>query len=350
MQIVNGPASSHSGGSWGIHLDGGVAILKMITARGNIPAAARQIVFIFSLVRCVLIRSNVSYTDSRQCVKCFSKGEAVPASMTEWVEQVAQSMDPIDAHSASLVEVISRFIDLHAQIRNSKPIYDCNLIVQESLALDLELDEWEKQLPEKWQFTVKSTTSNSEYIYNGELHEYKDPWILRIYNNYRWARILVNELVIVHQAQSGSFSSDDLLQKQRSLDLITKLATDICTSIYTMFEPPTVWQGKRRAIPHVSNCFLILFPLAVAGSGMGVPQQLHFWAIRILEAIGNQMGISQALAMVSLTRMQRQRWIELYDGYGYQALSEGGFGPRSTDFSLSTSPWASSGRGSFGLP
>jgi hypothetical protein len=192
--------------------------------------------------------------------------------MKEWVERAAQSMNPSDAHSASLVDIIYRFTNLHAQIRNGNPLYDSNLIVQEALALDLELDEWDKELPETWRFTVKNTTQNSKYTYNGQVHEYRDMWKLRVYNNYRWARIIINEVIIVHQAQSGSFCSENPLQKQRSLNVITKLATDLCTGVSSMLDRVSVWEAKRKAIPPISGCFVILFPLAVAGSGMGVPE------------------------------------------------------------------------------
>ncbi len=268
--------------------------------------------------------------------------------MKEWVQRAAQSMNPSDAHSASLIDIIYRFTNLHSQIRNNHPFYDPNLIVQESLALDLELDEWDKQLPETWRFTVKNTTQNSEYLYNGQVHEYQDMWKLRIYHNYRWARIIVNEIIIIYQAQSGSFSSENLLQKQRSLNIIKKLATDICTSVSHMFNRVSVWEAKRKEIPPISGCFMIIFPLAVAGSGIGVPEHLHLWTIKILEVIGNKMGILQALTVVPLIRMQRQRWIEGYGGSGYQVLSQGDLSPRS-DTSPVTNPWDSLGRGSFGL-
>jgi hypothetical protein len=61
----------------------------------------------------------------------------------------------------------------------------------------------------------------------------------------------------------------------------------------------------------MSGCFLLLFPLAVAGSGMGVSEDLHNWVIQLLGFIGRKMGISQALLMIDLTKKHRETWQKL---------------------------------------
>lgn len=73
----------------------------------------------------------------------------------------------------------------------------------------------------------------------------------------------------------------------------------------------------------MTGCFMLLLPLAIAGSGIGVSGGLHEWSVGMLEVIGGQMGVSQALAMVPLVRRQRARWVEGYGGRGgYRVLSE----------------------------
>ena len=65
----------------------------------------------------------------------------------------------------------------------------------------------------------------------------------------------------------------------------------------------------------MSGVFLLLLPISIAGSAMGVPESMHQWCIRMLEYIGNKMGIYQALEMVGLVKMQRGKWIPGNDAF-----------------------------------
>src|SRR5690349_17016184 len=111
-------------------------------------------------------------------------------------------------------------------------------------------------------------------------------------------------------AEIGSFSSEeDRAQRSRSLAIILRLATDLCSSAASQFHRPTLLdKARRQGVPALSGCFLLPFPLAVAGSAMGVPDELHDWAIHILETIGHKMGVAQALSMIHPTKMQREKW------------------------------------------
>lgn len=307
FEVVNGSAPSASAGSWGIHIEGGVAILKMIAARGphGLPPARMQVQFIFSLI-----------------IKCLSKGEIVPESMNEWAQKTTRSMTPHDGHAGELVAILCRFINLYAEIRKTPTLYDSYAIVEESLALDHELEEWDKQLSDRWRFEVLDTTEKMPYIFNGQVHEYKDLWSARIYTNYRWARLLINELVIVHLGKLGSFSSDAAVQKQQSIEFVSKMSAEICTSVSSQFKRYTVLQAIRHRVPPVTGCLFLLFPLAVAGSSISASDELHNWTIQMLEFLCKELGIAQALAMVPITKAHRQSWIDGKDGIiGYNVLT-----------------------------
>jgi hypothetical protein len=38
-----------------------------------------------------------------------------------------------------------------------------------------------------------------------------------------------------------------------------------------------------------------------------VPEELHNWVIKLLEKIGNEMGIQQALTLIPITKKHRER-------------------------------------------
>jgi hypothetical protein len=228
--------------------------------------------------------------------------------MKEWSQQVKRATNPDDAHATGLAYIVSRFTNLHASIR-TRVLTDSNIIVREALLLDADMEKWEMQLPPSWRYKIEHHTEESEVVYQGVSHHYRDFWTARMYAHYRWSRILINELLLVHMAYLGSFCNDDNAQNTKSLTIISRLATDICSSVSSQFHKPTlVEEAKRQGIPALSGCFLLLFPLAVAGSAMGAPESLHDWVIRMLEIIGHEMGVAQALTMIAPTKLQREKW------------------------------------------
>jgi hypothetical protein len=60
---------------------------------------------------------------------------------------------------------------------------------------------------------------------------------------------------------------------------------------------------------------MLLHPLAFAAGGIGVPGDVHAFAIERLLNMGNQMGLGQALHLVDKAIMQRQEWKTMLDGW-----------------------------------
>jgi hypothetical protein len=227
--------------------------------------------------------------------------------MKEWSQQVKRATNPDDAHATSLAYIVSRFTNLHASIR-SKILTDSNIIAREVLLLDADMEKWEMQLPPSWRYKIEHHTEESAVVYQGVSHHYRDLWTARIYSHYRWSRILVNELLLVHMAHLGAFCDKDTAQNTKSLAIISRLATDICSSVSSQFHKPTlVDEAKRQGIPALSGCFLLLFPLAVAGSATGAPESLHDYVIKMLEIIGYEMGVAQALTVIASIKLQREK-------------------------------------------
>lgn len=218
--------------------------------------------------------------------------------MQEWCESCRQTLEPTDVPVINLAHIIYRFTNFHASIKNNT-LLDSNAILQEALALDFELEEWENSLPELWRFDTVSAPDNMPFTFLGKSHIYRDVWVSRVLNNYRWARILVNELLLIHMRQLRMFAPQHEEQQKRSIEMISRMATDICTGISWSFFRP-------RPRGHMSGVFMILFPLGIAGSSWSVSDELHFWVLDLLRYIGNRLGISQAISMVALVQLQRK--------------------------------------------
>jgi hypothetical protein len=207
-----------------------------------------------------------------------------------WSPQVKNAMTPDDSYATGLAFIVSRFTNFHASIR-SKLQTDSTIILCEALLLDAELEEWKMQLPQSWQYRLEQHSEETAVMYKGVSHRYRDFWTARIYNHYRWCRILVNELLLT---QLGSVSSEDAAQRRKSLDLISSQAAEICNSVSIQFHKPTLLQEARQnGVPAMSGCFLPLFGLAVAGSAVG-GKLLSKYFVNVFYGIWERGAVSAA--------------------------------------------------------
>jgi hypothetical protein len=176
------------------------------------------------------------------------------------------------------------------------------MIIQSALICELELEQWEQHLPEIWRpeiiFSTKPEVSRHH-------RAYRDAWSRRIWSHYHWSRILVNELLLAYLAKLKLHTLKHELQRVKSLQMISQIASDICTSVPAQFIHGSIEFAAAEPLPRMTGVFLLLFPLAVAGAP-GVPDDLHLWVIKVLGQIGHTMGVRQTLALIASTKMRRE--------------------------------------------
>lgn len=130
-----------------------------------------------------------------------------------------------------------------------------------------------------------------------------------MWSYYRWARILVNELLLAHLDKLLRHTREQQMQRARCLKTISSMASDVCTSVPSQFAatplPHRLLQVREDRSLGMTGVFLMMFPLAVAGGASGVPDELHYWAMEVLGQIGRTMGVKQALALMRMTKMRR---------------------------------------------
>jgi hypothetical protein len=154
----------------------------------------------------------------------------------------------------------------------------------------------------------------SDYIdgvYECTCHVYQDPWIARIWDIYRCARIFIHE-GILHQldnnnnltCESDEFPMTSELHTQRSQShaTILDLTTDTYASVpdqlrYSKSAPSS---GSSPA-PTVS-AFFLLPSLYLAGSWVGVPRSIKEYIAGRLWNTGHALGIRQAVSVAALMR------------------------------------------------
>jgi hypothetical protein len=239
-------------------------------------------------------------------MKHIQTGQKFPASMTKWSRIWGAALCETDAPVASLTEIIIQFIDLNASVRQGEAV-DANAIIRDALLLDNALEEWKTALPPAWKYRVV-ISPKAQGTYDGQYHTYSDQWTARMWDHYRWTRILVHDLVLTHLILLPSLPADMHKQQTQSLAIISHLASRICASVSSqLYRPDPIIPGVRPNC-ELTSVFMLLWPLKVAGSAIGVPDALHEWVLDVLKNIGQAMGIGQTKVVIFRTKVQREYW------------------------------------------
>lgn len=228
--------------------------------------------------------------------------------MLVWSRRWCGSLRQGDSALGPLAETITRFVDLHASIELGEES-DASAIIRNALLLEADLEEWRATLPPSWIYTTEISLESEGTFkgFNGQYHLYDSHWVAKMWDHYRWTRILVHELILKHLALLPSTLAEKYEQQKRSLIIISHLASDICSSAWSQLNLPDL--STPRAAPQLTGVFMLLWPLRIAGSAMGVSDALHEWVIQVLENIGLIMGIRQTDVVIFKTRMHRQHWM-----------------------------------------
>lgn len=246
-------------------------------------------------------------------MKCIISEEHSPAGMEAWSQDVAKIMSPEDAYAPLIASVANRFTNLYASVKNGN-ILDPSTIVHQAIALEVELDLWEQELPRSWRFTLSDCVEQHEFAFQGKFHQYHEFWIARMLNNYRWVRILINNLLLMHLPSNSP--------RRASCSLtIARLSADIFHSIPSFLESTIIQADQKAPFPVLAGCFQVIFPLAVVGCAIGISDGMHEWAVQMLGKLGDRMGIVSATQLVFHVRRLR---VELANygkvkGYGQEA-------------------------------
>ncbi|TEY71152.1 hypothetical protein BOTCAL_0100g00150 [Botryotinia calthae] len=195
-------------------------------------------------------------------IKYFEMDDPPSTQLIEFFELILKNKRTEDATASAVIEIIIRFINLHASIR-ATAFTDLVKVVSAVAFLDGELERWEANLPLHWNYT-----DNAPHVW--------------------------------------TFSSN-----MKALKIINRMATDICTTSISSYFGHTTLVERPTLLHQMSGIpvFLMIWPLFIAGGGTGVPQHLYNWVLGRLDIINKQLGVLSAQTMMERTKIRRQRWI-----------------------------------------
>jgi hypothetical protein len=117
-------------------------------------------------------------------VKCISKSEPAPIAIVEWCTKRRRYLSDTDQHAFLLIDIVSQFINIYSNFK-SGGYSDEEAIIEELLAIETELQLWEAQAPEVWEFAVEPNPGGlGQNTFNGRTHIYRDLWSVFLEANY----------------------------------------------------------------------------------------------------------------------------------------------------------------------
>ncbi|KAH8698588.1 hypothetical protein BGW36DRAFT_148652 [Talaromyces proteolyticus] len=280
--------------SWNIHTNGALALFRHLH-HGRMPVKPRNMADLQSYTFFIL--------------KYFTSGGDIPSEILDWSPPNYSSQ--ILNTAAALISILVRFVRYSAVLQD--PTFNMNTeeAVRAAFLIDTALNDWEASLfsDDSWSY-VTQESSELFGVYQGKCHVYKNIWASRILNHYRWARIRVNELLYLYTSKLTNPTASQLVHQQTALSTISRMATDICISVPNHCRLMGFGFGslasREADVPPLNGVFILVFPLIIAGSAIGVSDELHEWIVKTLGMIGSTMGIGHAAESISVVKTIRE--------------------------------------------
>ena len=302
---------------------GGAAILSSsLPIRNSDPEAPRALLqMCFSMV--AAIQGSFQYSSPEPNVLIptnpgAASGEGpLPGIFFDWIAMSGKMVSERDRPSAELITIILRFVQLSALVR-SRPLVDgqpkTTEVIRQALEIDSQLDSWERRQEGLWAVTEERVDGffPPQAVFDGCYHVYADMFTARVWNHYRWARIMAAQMLLESVARFPASSAPLVppAQQQLALDRARRLARDILVSIPSHYRHPALQPShcdyfdrtKGGAVIGIAGIPTLLFEIKVAGCAPGIPRHFRTWALGILETVWADTGMFQAKALADLLR------------------------------------------------
>ncbi|KAI3400978.1 hypothetical protein diail_1186 [Diaporthe ilicicola] len=260
-----------------------------------------------------------------QLIPCITSCLDIPENFFDWASETkASALLPRDEKpGAELVPIIARFARLNAALHNKTHADGDEAtahMLRQLLEVDADMEEWESSQKGKWRYEVfNSPDLPREAVFRGSYHRYSDVWVSRVWNHFRWARLLTNQRILEAAGQNPSTAAAEGVppggpRQERIRATVRRLAVDVLTTVPTHYRHPRLtWKdldmvqthGGAGAgavgIPH------LMFHLRVAACAPGVPYEVWAWALNVLETVWAELGMLHAKSLADVLRKHRDQ-------------------------------------------
>ncbi|OAA67012.1 c6 zinc finger domain containing protein [Niveomyces insectorum RCEF 264] len=277
----------------------------------------------------------------------------MPLPIIQYVSSTYCDKPTDDQLMAKLLLNLTDFINFAAYIHHKVLVdgqSDMVDLVVLAVQLEARLTAWEHSVMGKrtWRFECKVATLSLDACYKGRFHLYSDVQTARIWSYYRWARILLSEILLNFIKQcpqsvatglarlkigNGGAAMQSSKPKTEGTDTTNPTETFRLEALRTIrrcaeetfINNPTFW---RHPCIKLSEHAEVASPLPVYGvnGGMGVaglvPTLFHLqvaacapgilredlqWALSVIDTVWGYLGLGQALSLANKMRAHDER-------------------------------------------
>lgn len=296
-EVVKG--THHAHGTLNAHLLGGAALIKSWLPLPNAPFAGFR----------ALIQLSYSIFIPIQVA-----GIEVPRQLFDWIAVATQLQYEIDKPATELAVLIARFLQIsafvEAQVLSDGRPKTSNAIRQ-LLDLDADLAAWVGGLKGEWVYqTGKAPHLSQRALFRGEYHVYHDVLIARTWNYFRWARILVNQILIdlVDKSPVSSLPLVSVARRSQAFRVVRKLAKETLVSTPSHWKHPLL-EDSRITVENAggggagaAGVPALIFQLKVASCAPGIPFEYWQWALDAVTTVWGDMGMLYARIVIEAMR------------------------------------------------
>jgi hypothetical protein len=237
----------------------------------------------------------------KQLTNSLQRSLPVPDTVSHLSNGVKELMMPDELLSTELGDILIRLANFRAVMASRGPfdvIYSMPILLQ----LESDLKKWAIALPSSWRYDLHTCIPQGDF-YTLYYHKYPGFSIAAVWNQYRIARCLVNDLLLTYLDSSPGTNLALhplalLEQSDQVKDTIQNVCTDICASVPYFLRQMDQSNHPRPGV----GALEVMWPLFTCASMHCIPEEQRLWAIKQLEKIGYGMGILQALTLANLAR------------------------------------------------
>ncbi|KXJ97716.1 hypothetical protein Micbo1qcDRAFT_230297 [Microdochium bolleyi] len=292
-EVVHGSGTRASAGTANVHINGAVALLRSVLPLSHLPDGGTRVVLqvLFSL----FIPSQMTEAPLApaffECLKvCQDNLEGSP-------ERVC----------VDLAMTIARLVQLSSILvkqRLSDESIEVEAHMRQLLALRAACDRLEKRLWETYPYAVKQIDSLPAIaVYHDTYHAYTEIWSARIWNHFRWARILILEILLRLSDDFPILGSRSVPVADR-IDLlatIKRMSTDLLVSTPSHWHHPVLDKPTAKMMEAPSKggtgavgLPTLLWHLKVAACAQGVEDEAYDWVYNVMQVVWKDMGMQHA--------------------------------------------------------
>ncbi|KAI1164245.1 hypothetical protein F5B18DRAFT_616586 [Nemania serpens] len=304
FEVVQGKVSKVSTSSANTHIHGAVALARSALPAANSPNGGAR--GILQLMFSMFIPSQMTETPLPpgffECLKLCR------LLLQGCNESCAVDLAFTIAHLMQLLVAADRATSADGQ-------QETDDLVRQFLDVEAAFARIEQQLQAAYPFEERQTGRPSPALFRGKWHSYSEIWGARIWNHFRWARLLLGEYIIRFTTDYPRSSGRHIPPSYNAhyYSTMERMAEDMLVSTPSHWHHPALnkdvakkYEAPGQGGAGAAGLPSLLWHLKVSGCAPNVPPDFWNWAHSILQVAWKSMGMQYALALAEVMEEHRK--------------------------------------------